>query len=608
MPLKTSLLSLVYSALIAAVSITVMYTTALAADGQPTLQPIWVHETHADLTGYGNDNTGVQLELKTGISLDGKASIEVKPDGKSLESKVAFELSGESLIRWINSNGDVFVNVYIPQEMSVTPGMFFLGLADVTDKWSWVGGDFSKSQVKPGWNSVRYPICNVMTYLEPSRKYMVYLAFAGMDGTKKVPLSESFYIDGIYKENDPNMQSQSRSISPEKIKEVEKLLNLTDDKLLDTLTKKTFDYFWYEANPGNGLIKDRSTKDSFASIAAVGFGLSAIPIGVERGWITKNQGSKRVLNTLKTFVNGEVEGYKGFFYHFIDMATGRRYADVELSSIDTALLVAGALTAGQYFKGDAEVLARTLYENVDWQWMMNGGDTLTMGWKPESGFLEARWNEFCESMIMYILAIGSPTHPISPDSWKAFSRPVVNGHVGHPDEVLFMYQYSHAWIDFKGKIDGLGIDYWESSVAATKYNRDFCIANASTVPGYSENIWGLSASDGPGGYRAYGAAPGNHDGTIAPYASVASMPFIPELSYTALKGMLKEYGPHIWGKYGLVSAFNPRFNWYSDEHIGIDQGDIILMVENHRSGLIWRLFMGLPDIARAMDLVGFKTR
>lgn len=387
--------------------------------------------------------------------------------------------------------------------------------------------------------------------------------------------------------------------------EVVSLLKLEDDELLEAISRKTFDYFWLEANPRNGLIKDRSTPQSPCSIAAVGFGLSAIPVAVERGWITYDDGYKRALTTLKTFARGKVEGRKGFYYHFVDMHTGKRVWNSELSSIDTAILIAGGLVCGEYFKGTSiEKYANQLYEKADWQWMTNGEDTLTMGWDPLTGFLRSRWNGFNEGLLAVLLAIGSPTHPLPPDAWHQIYRPVKNQtYINLQDEVLFVYQYPLIWFDLRDKEDDYA-NYWRNAIAAVNYNRLFTTFNKSYAT-YQRDIWGLSAGDGPTGYKAYGAYKDKHDGTIIPYASVASLPFTPEESMKAIRGMLNRFGPLVWRKYGFVSGFNVDRRWFSSQHIGIDQGDILLMIENYRTGMIWEYFMRHPGAQKALKLARF---
>lgn len=394
--------------------------------------------------------------------------------------------------------------------------------------------------------------------------------------------------------------------SEESREEVASLLKLDDDELLEAISRRTFQYFWQEANPRNGLIKDRSTVDSPSSIAAVGFGLSAIPVAVERGWISYDEGYQRALTTLKTFAKGKVEGRKGFYYHFVDMHYGKRVWNCELSSIDTAILIAGGIVCGEYFKGTSvEKYANQLYEKADWQWMTNGEETLTMGWDPLHGFLRARWNGFNEGILATLLAIGSPTHPLSPEAWHKIYRPVKGGtYINLQDEVLFVYQYPLIWFDLREKEDRYA-NYWQNAIAAINYNRLFTRFNRSYLT-YRGNIWGLSAGDGPTGYKAYGAFHDKHDGTIVPYASIASLPFTPAESMAAIREMLAKFGPLVWGKYGFVSGFNVDRKWFSKQHIGIDQGAILLMIENYRTGMIWEYFMRHPRVQKALELAGFK--
>jgi hypothetical protein len=536
--------------------------------------------------------------------------MKVIPNGEAIETKIAIELSGEKIISWSGSN-KVTINIYIPKENEIKPEMYFLGMASLIPDWLWVGGVFSQTPMRVGWNKIEFEIAGDMSKVKDTNQYMVYLAFAGYNQNKeKVPLTEPFYIDGIFVEKLPKSLptvDEMLSAAPSNVKEeVEKLLELDDESLLDEIQKRTFMYLWKEVNPENGLVKDRSTEDSPSSIAAAGMALSAIPIGIERGWITYDQGYERALTTLKTFVEGKVEGLNGFFYHFVNMNTGKREWQCELSSIDTALLVAGALTAGSYFE-DTEVdeLANKLYENVNWQWMLAGGDTLSMGWKPEGGFLGANWDSFNEGLLAYVLAIGSPTYPIPAESWDKIYRPVKNDtYIYLPQETLFVYQYPNIWIDFRDKEDKYA-NYFNNTTAATRYNWLYAVQNRFKYETYDMDIWGLSASDGPTGYRAYGAVDGNNDGTVAPYASISSIPFTPDISMNAIRGMLSKYGPLVWGEYGFYSAFNVDELWFSDQYIGIDQGDIILMIENYRTGFIWELFMKNENIQKALDEIGF---
>lgn len=389
--------------------------------------------------------------------------------------------------------------------------------------------------------------------------------------------------------------------------EVEALLALDDAALLDAVARQTFDFFWLEANPETGLVKDRSTPDSVSSIAATGFGLAAIPLAVERGWIDADAGYERVYRTLQTFLSGGVQGEAGFFYHFVDLATGERVWNSELSSIDTALLVAGALVAGAYFDGtEVQALADRLYANVDWDWMRADGELVRMGWRPESGFLDAAWDHFDESLLLYALAIGSPTHPIPAYVWDLWERPVRfrGEYIYLRGEPLFVYQYPLIFLDLRDREDAYA-HYWNNAVRACQRNRQFTLDLSDRVTTYQNGVWGLSASDGPTGYRAYGASPTNHDGTVAPYASVGCLPLTPELALDGMRALLRQYGDRVWRDYGFVSAINAERDWYSRDHIGIDQGDILLMIANYQDGFVWQYFMSQPPIQAALAAMGF---
>jgi len=381
----------------------------------------------------------------------------------------------------------------------------------------------------------------------------------------------------------------------------------TDTAFLDKLEYDSILYFAGEANRQNGLIKDSSRPGAPASVAAVGFGISAICIGSERGWIDREQAYERVLKTLRTF-RDKVASEHGFFYHFLDMGSGARVWNSELSSIDTALFLAGALFAGEYFKGtEVEILAKEIYDRVDWQWMMNGKSVMCMGWRPENGFLPYYWDSYSEAMILYALAIGSSTHPIPAEAWRAWSRPVdsykeyklVYCYTGS----IFTYQYSHAWIDFR-KIYDDGINYYENSVSAVKANREFCIDNAATSKTYGEDSWGLTACIGPSGYRGYGAKPGegSNDGTIAPSGMAGSIVFDWQASVAGLKNLYDRHGRFLYGKYGFKDAFNMDKNWWAEEYLGIDVGITALMLENYRTGLVWEKFMRLEPIRKWAEL------
>jgi hypothetical protein len=431
-----------------------------------------------------------------------------------------------------------------------------------------------------------------------------------------------------------------------------------DEAFLDTLQHRTFQFFWETTNPRNGLVPDRWPTPSFSSVAAVGFGLTAYPVGIERGWITREQGIERVLTTLRFLWNAPqgpeptgVSGYRGFFYHFLDMETGHRYGTVELSTIDTMLLLAGALFCREYFERadprEAEIraLADSLYLRVEWSWVDPQAPLIGMGWHPESGFIPHSYRGYDEAMLLYLLALGSPTHPVGPESWEAYtsSHPWADfygqQHVNFAP--LFGHQYSHVWVDFRGIRDaymrGRGIDYFENSRRATLAQREYAMDNPMRWRGYGADVWGLTASDGPKdtvlvlngeqrqfwSYRARGAAATRveDDGTLVPTAAGGSIPFAPEITIRALRTMREQYGEHLWGEYGFFDAFNPTFQWtdvplthgrvvpgvgwFDTDYLGIDQGPILLMAENHRTELVWRYMRRNPYLVSGLRRAGF---
>lgn len=390
---------------------------------------------------------------------------------------------------------------------------------------------------------------------------------------------------------------------------------LSDEGLLDLIEQKALDYFVTEVNPANGLIPDHANNTTRgatlfpASVAAVGFALTAYGVGVSRGWMSRNSGMDLTRRTLE-FLLKQAPQEHGFFYHFMDMKNGQRMMQSEVSPIDTTLLLAGALFAAEYYQ-DPEIknLAQQIYERVDWQWMMQDGKTLRMAWNPDTGFMRYRWDSYCESMIMYLLAIGSPTHPIPASSWKEIKRPIgsYKNHKLIYMPPLFTHQYSHIWVDFKDKNDGIA-DYFKNSVEATLANRQFAIDNADKYKTYGPDSWGLTASDGPGGYKAYGASPGwaVHDGTVAPTACGSSIVFTPKKSISCLRHFYEKHYDKLWGSYGFADAFNLDKNWFSKDVYGIDQGPLILMIENYRSGLIWKTMKGNSALNKALKAVGFK--
>src|SRR6266550_7148823 len=396
-----------------------------------------------------------------------------------------------------------------------------------------------------------------------------------------------------------------------------------DQQFLEDLQHRSFNYFWEQADPQTGLVPDRARTDgsaldenhrNVASIAATGFGLTALCIAAEHGWITKDEARVRTVNTLRFFAGRAFEKH-GWFYHWLDAKTGERRWNSEVSSIDTALLLAGVLTARQYFRNDPEIrkLATKIYERVDFRWMLNGHPLLlSHGWKPETGFLKPRWDTYSEDTILYLLAIGSPSHSILPGSWYALWRDRYRYEgrsyfttIGVP---LFMHQYAHAWIDYRDRREQRGdhIDYFENSISATLAHRAFCMNLSHEFAGYGPNMWGITASDSAKGYLAWGGPPRDVaiDGTIVPSAPGGSLMFTPDLAATALRTMRDKFGSRVYGRYGFVDAFNPNTSWVDTDVIGINVGIILLSAENARTGTVWRWFMKNREIPRAMQRIG----
>jgi hypothetical protein len=389
----------------------------------------------------------------------------------------------------------------------------------------------------------------------------------------------------------------------------------TDEQLLDAIQQGAFQFFWNETNPSTGQIKDRALLNghdtrTMSSIAATGFGLSSLCIGDARGYGKTADIVTRVRNTL-SFLYNSMPHVHGFYYHFVDMNTGQRVGTSEVSSIDTSILLCGVLTARAYFQ-DAQIedLATKIYNRVDWPWMLNGGPAFSMGWHPESGFLNNRWDHYCELMMIYLLGIGSPTNPVSPDTWTAWSRPTITfqglTYISGNDP-LFTHQYSHAWFDFRNKKDAYA-NYFDNSVTATKAHKLFCLSLASQFSDYSDNLWGISASDYAGGYTAWGGPPpqGPIDGSVVPCAAGGSLPFVYTDCIRVLRTIRGTYGSKAWGLYGFVDAFNPLTGWYDSDVLGIDLGITMLMAENQRSGLVWNTFMKNAEPVAAMQKVGFQ--
>jgi hypothetical protein len=432
-----------------------------------------------------------------------------------------------------------------------------------------------------------------------------------------------------------------------------------DPVLLD-LQERTFRFFWDTANPENGLIPDRYPTPSYSSIAAVGFGLTTYPIGIERGYITREQARRRVLATLRFFADAPqgpdargVTGHRGFFYHFLHMKTGERFEESELSTIDTAILLAGALFCQSYFDGpdpeEVEIrsLVESIYRRVDWRWAQPKAPAISLGWSPEEGFLKYDWRGYNEAMLVYLLALGSPTFPVNLDAWAEWTS-TYDRHWGtfFGQEFLsfgplFGHQYTHVWADLREIRDAYmkrrGLDYFENSRRAVYAQQAYAVANPRRCRDYGATTWGITASDGPADveiddatgrrrFRSYAArgidlAGKLDDCTLAPTAVVASLPFAPELVIPTTVAMHRHLGQHIYSKYGFLAAFNrtftfnvplrhgrrvPEFGWVADDYLGIDQGAILAMIENYRSALVWRVMRKNLYLRRGLQQAGFS--
>jgi hypothetical protein len=341
----------------------------------------------------------------------------------------------------------------------------------------------------------------------------------------------------------------------------------------------------------------------------MGFGLTALCIADRRGWADGKKIRERVRNTLR-FAATRLTHVHGFFFHFLNMNTGDRDFQSEVSTIDTSILLCGVLACRAYFE-DAEIcdLATKLYERADWTWFLQGAKTLSMGWTPEHGFIQARWAEYCELMMIYLLGMGSPTHPLPPETWDAWARPDFEYkgiHYVGSRAPLFVHQYSHAWFDFRGKRDKYA-NYFKNSMIATKVHKLWCLDLAKQFPDYSEDLWGISASDSANGYQAWGGPPpmGKLDGSVVPCATGGSLPFLPTDTIRVVKTIREKYGKRAWRKYGFVDAFNPLKNWYNPDVLGIDAGITLLMAENARTGFVWEQFMKNEEVKRGMARAGF---
>ena len=418
------------------------------------------------------------------------------------------------------------------------------------------------------------------------------------------------------------------------------------NEIVDEMQRDAFKYFLDETHPQTGLVLDSTWKDSPSSIAAVGFGLAVLPVSVEHGWISRDEALERSIVTMRFFANShqgpepDATGYQGFYYHFLDPVSGQRSWESELSTIDTTVLISGVLVAAQYFDqdlaGDREIreLADQLYRRVNWNWAQDEGLAVNHGWLPESGFLEHRWQGYDESLLLYLLGLGSPDHPLLSESYKAFTSTyrweTLYGYELLHAAPLFVHQQSHVLIDFRGIQDEFmrarGIDYFENSRRAVYVHQQYAIQNPKGFQGYGEFVWGITASEGPvsgpkpkevdgrtyHGYLARGV-PEPDDGTLSPWTAITSLPFAPEIALPTIKHYAETF-PQLAGEYGLKCSLNPTFpgetqdkpGWFSDHYYGINEGPILLMIENYRSGLIWQLMKQCRPLVEGLRKAGFQ--
>jgi hypothetical protein len=392
------------------------------------------------------------------------------------------------------------------------------------------------------------------------------------------------------------------------------VLSAEDDQFLNELEIANFSYFWEQSSPKTGMVKDRchvGTNDEgiVASIAATGFGLTALCIGEQRGLVSSSDALERVFVALR-FLWKKLPNHRGFFYHFANINNGERVWDSEVSSVDTAILLCGILTCREHFRHPEVVeLADLIFSRVDWTWLSEDTSLLPHGWTPEIGFLPSRWDYYSELMMMYLLGLGSLTHPLKDETWTAWKRLTFEydglRYIGS-FAPLFVHQYSQAWFDFRGRRDKFA-DYFQNSVIATDVHRRFCLELGKQYPDYSDDLWGITASDSNRGYVIWGGPPatGPIDGTVVPSAAGGSLPFQPRDTLRVLKTIRSRYGA-AWSKYGFVNAFNPLANWYDSDVIGIDTGITMLMAENLRTGFVWNTFMKTAEAQRGMRRAGLN--
>ncbi|HZS53218.1 MAG TPA: glucoamylase family protein [Bryobacteraceae bacterium] len=402
-------------------------------------------------------------------------------------------------------------------------------------------------------------------------------------------------------------------------------LKSEDRAFLEDCAKRCVRYFWEQADPRTGIVLDRARNDgarsgdNVGSIAATGFGLTALCIGASRGWLPRDQVRARILTTLRYFWMHAFHDH-GWYYHFLDASSGARRLGSEISSVDSAFFLCGILTASGYFSGDKEIhaLAKQIFDRVDFAWMLGGNPLLlSMGVRPGSGFLKSRWSVYSEASVLYLLAIGASRHAIPSDSWYAWLRPEVHYQnwsfvSGGP---LFTHQFSHAWVDFRHQQDGdpSYLNYFQNSISATYAHRDFCVSLQSQYSDYASNMWGITASDSPSGYVVWGDLPpytGPINGTLVPCAAAGSLMFAQEICLPVLREMRNVYGDKIYQRYGFTDAFNPNWRdrtlWVNQDVVGIDVGISLLSISNLLAGDVWHWFMKNEYIRSAMERVGFR--
>lgn len=552
----------------------------------------YCHSSFVDETWNGQQNTVLRLQYSaTDFDYNGYYT---KLNGLDLRPY-------QEITFWIRGGKEFRPSTVKLQIKTILRSAYFY-VTGITDKWQRITIPFSSFE----------NFGNINEWKRASELIIVF------EGQKTGSAGGVAYFDDLaFKSSDEYYVKWSDIVKKDNEAlqtELDRVASLPDDQLLDYIERATFDYFWYQVSPVTYLVKDRSTVSSCASTGATGFGLTALCIAAERKWITKKQAEYRVIKTLEAIKN-LVEGKNGFHYHWINHHNGRRDGTSEVGSVDDALMFGGVLTCREYF-GNKKIkqLADDIFLAVDWNWML-GDDptpgTLYMGWSPEGEFSKfIRWDMFAEETMMYLMAIGTPVNPIPEKCWDAFGRPVKDyyGHkyMYHDGESMFVYTYSHCWVDYRNKHDKYG-DYWKNAQVAISSNRTFCQNNADKFKTYKEGFWGISACDGPRSYAGYGAVYGMHDGTIPPYSLCAAVPYVPELAIPTIRKLLKEHGTRVWGPYGFVSAFNLDQDWFAVEHIGIDMGVSMLMIENYRTGFVWKYFMRNPYIREGLKKAGFKN-